>query len=170
MFLNLGDLPPPTARLVSIPGGPAGVRATLKLMARLTRKGKSTLPVRMAAQQITQHLRQRDSAGEVNALHEFVRDRIRFVRDVRGLETLQDPERTLQLKSGDCDDKSTLLAALLEAIGFRTRFRAVAFRPGVFSHVFPEVQLGKRWIPLEVTACWPAGRAPQFVASMLEHV
>jgi len=172
MLLDLGpNLPPPTATLAALPDGAAGTRATLKLMARLAREGKKALPVRLAAQQLTQSLTQRDYPGEVRALHAFVRDRIRYVRDIRGVETLQDAERTLTIKSGDCDDKSVLLASLLESIGHRTRFHAVGFAPGSYSHVYAETLLGSKWIALETTENWKAGRAPaNVVAHMIENV
>jgi len=172
MLLDLAALPPPTARLVSLPDGIAGVRRTLKYMVGLTRKGKLHLNVRLAAVRILEdaHLLQRDRAGIISALHAFVRDNIRYVNDIRGVETLQAPERTLELRAGDCDDKSILLASLLEALGYKTRFHAVGFRPGVLSHVFPEVWHGKAWLPLETTENWEPGRAPQAVSHMVQNV
>lgn len=139
-------------------------------MARLASEGKKSLPVRLAAQQLTQHLAQRDFSAEVAALHRFVRDHIRYVRDVVGVETLHTPERTLDLKAGDCDDKSILLAALLESIGHKTRFHAVGFKPGVFSHVYPEVRVRNSWLPLEVTEPWEPGRAPCAVSHLIVNV
>jgi transglutaminase-like putative cysteine protease len=172
MFLNLAELPPPTARLVNIPDGIAGVRRTLKHMVQLTRVGKLNLNVRLAAIQILEQagLLQRDRAGIISALHEFVRDRIRYVNDIRGVETLQQPERTLELRAGDCDDKSILLASLLEALGYKTRFHAVGFQPGVLSHVFPEVWHGTGWLPLETTEFWEPGRGPDAAAHMVQNV
>lgn len=85
----------------------------------------------------------------VRALQHFVRDQIRYVPDVDGVETLQTPTRTLQIRTGDCDDKSTLLAALLASIGLATRFIALGFKGGPYSHVMVQVKLGTRWIPLE---------------------
>lgn len=136
-------------------------------MARLAREASKTLPVRLAALQLVEKLPQHDRPGEIRALFEFVRDRIRYVRDIRGVETIQTPERTLQLKQGDCDDQSTLLAALLLSIGHPARFHAIGFRPGRFSHVFTEVYLGNRWIPLETTENWDPGRSSK---SAVEHM
>lgn len=172
MLLQLGpDLPPPTATLAALPDGKEGTRATLKIMARLVAEGRRALPVRLAAQQLVQPLRQRDYAAEVRQLHAFVRDRIRYVRDIRGVETLQDAERTLTLKSGDCDDKAVLLASLLESIGHRTRFHAVGFAPNSYSHVYAETYLGREWVALETTEPWATGRAPAgAVSHMIVHV
>lgn len=163
---------PIRATLEALPEGVEGVRATLNLMARLARAGKKSLPVRLAAQQLTNHLPQKDWLAEVAELHRFVRDRIRYVRDVRGVETVQAPERTLQLKSGDCDDKATLLAALLESIGHPARFHAIGFRRGHFSHVFPETRIGRRWLALETTEPWEVGEsaADRAAAHLVVHV
>ncbi len=128
-------------------------------MARLAREGKKVLPVRLAALQIVETLSQRDWPAEVQALHAFVRDRIRYVKDIRGVETLQQPERTLTLKQGDCDDKAVLLASLLQAIGHPARFHAIGFQPGRFSHVYVDTLLGGKWVALETTEPWSMGRA-----------
>lgn len=135
-------------------------------MARLAREGKKSLPVRLAALQLVESLPQRDWPAEVLALFEFVRDRIRYVRDIRGVETLQQPERTLTFKQGDCDDKAVLLAALLQSIGHPARFHAVAMRPGKFSHVYVDTLVGGKWVGLETTEDWPMGR----VADAVEHM
>lgn len=157
----------PTATLQAIPPGREGVRSTLKLMARLAREGKKSLPVRLAALQLVESLPQRDWPAEVAALFQFVQDRIRYVRDVRGVETLQTPEQTLQLKQGDCDDKATLLAALLLSIGHPARFHAVGFRRDSFAHVYPETRIGGRWVALETTQQRPLGWAPVAVEHMI---
>lgn len=107
--------------------------------------------VRNQALAIVDGLPSRDFRGEVQAVYHWVRDNIRFVRDIEGIETLATPQRTLSLGQGDCDDQATLVAAILTALGFTTRFVAVGFGPGQFSHVFAEVQLNGRWIPLETT-------------------
>ncbi len=136
-------------------------------MRQLARAGKKTLPVRLAALSLTNNRKQKDWAAEVRALHAFVRDRIRYVRDVRGVETLQTPEITLQLKAGDCDDKSVLLAAMLESIGHPTRFCAVGFRPDHFSHVLVETKIRDKWLPLETTEPVEAGWEPRNVQTRL---
>ena len=120
-------------------------------MRRLVREYKTALPIRQTALALTNALPQKDWMGEVRALHSFVRDNIRYVRDINGVETVQTPLRTLENEAGDCDDKSLLVATLLETIGFPTRFVAMAFSPGKYSHVLPEVKVGRRWIPLETT-------------------
>lgn len=124
---------------------------TLRVMRAMTLNGRKHPIVRLTAQQLVADLPAKDAGAEIRRVHAFVRDEIRYVRDIRNVETVHAPEVTLELGSGDCDDKSVLAASLLEAIGHRTRFMAVGFAPGQLSHVLPEVKLGPHWVPLEVT-------------------
>ena len=71
-------------------------------------------------------------------------------------ETLQSPVVTLQLRAGDCDDHSVLMAALLRSLGYRTMFKTVATQriaPRQFSHVYVVVQEKRtgRWVGLDST-------------------
>lgn len=143
----------PQMVLMGIPSGREGVAATLRLMSRLVEQGKKTPAVRSTALQLTRYLPQKDYRAEISALHAFVRDRIRYTRDIRNVETLHTAEQVLLQGQGDCDDKSILLASMLESIGHPTRFIAVAFKPGRFSHVLTEVRPGNSgpWIALETT-------------------
>ncbi len=154
--------------LRSLPSGAAGVRHTLCVMSAMVRQAKITETIWRLAQDLISDLPQKDYAGEVRRLFYFVRDRIRYRHDVRGVETLQTPEATLRLKQGDCDDKSTLLAALLESIGKRTRFVAVGFVPGQFAHVYPQVNLAGKWLGLETTEPdKPIGLEPPGIKAMM---
>lgn len=129
-------------------------------MRDLTRAGKKTLRVRETAGSQTRSCAQKDWPCEVRALHAFVRDSIRYVGDINGVETVQSPDKTLEYGYGDCDDKSVLLASLLESIGHPTRFVAIGFQSGVYEHVYVETLIGTRWIALETTEPVEAGWAP----------
>lgn len=129
-------------------------------MSELVKRSKKNPDLRAFALSLVRRNGQKDYAGEVRDIHAFVRDRIRYVKDVTGVETLHTPEKLLELRQGDCDDKSTLLASLLESIGHPTRFIAVGFRPGRFDHVYVETKIGPRWVGLETTEPWPPGRVP----------
>ena len=117
-------------------------------------------------------LPQYDRLGEVKALHAFVRDHIRYTNDPKNVELVQTPRATLEMGTGDCDDKSSLLAALLESIGRPARFVALAFKPSaMFSHVLVEVKHGKSWMPLETIRNVAAGWGPPNVSRrMVIHV
>jgi len=138
-----------------IPGGRAGTVKTLELMRQLAHKGSRDVTVREAAVRILRNagVRGHDFRGERDALFRFVSDSIRFVRDPYGAELLQTPRYTLEHGFGDCDDKSTLLAALLRAVGHPgpIRFRAVGETPRAFSHVYVVARDGDRDLALDAT-------------------
>lgn len=157
-----------------VPSGDPGIAGTLRRMVRLTREGKKDPGVRQVAAQLVRDLPQYDTLGEIRALHAFVRDSIRYTNDIRGVELLQTPRATLEMGVGDCDDKSVLLASLLESIGRPTRFVAVAFPPGnAFSHVLVETRFGSsgKWLPLETIKPVEVGWYPPGVSRrMTAHV
>lgn len=152
---------PTTATLQMIPEGPAGIAATLRAMSRMVKEYKKSMHVRETALGLLVQCNQKDWACEVRNLHAFVRDHIRYVGDITDVETVQTPDKTLEYQAGDCDDKSTLLAALLESIGHPTRFIAIGFQSGIYSHVYVETKIGNKWVPLETTEDVEAGWEPE---------
>lgn len=158
---------PTLAEISSIPGGVAGTRATLLKMRELVRSGKKSLPVRLTALSLIRRNGQKDWIGEAKNLHAFVRDKIRYVKDIRGVETLHTPEKLLELRQGDCDDKSVLLASLLESIGHPTRFVASGRSRGLYCHVLVETKIGNKWIPLETTEPVEMGWYPKELKARL---
>lgn len=135
-------------------------------MAHLARAGSRRIEVRNAAVEIVTRgfltgrgLRQKDFTGEARRLFAFVRDDIRYVRDIAEVETLHDPVTLLRTRAGDCDDKAILLAALLLSTGAEpVRFKALALAPQQYCHVWLQVWIpeagapgGGRWLDLETT-------------------
>jgi transglutaminase-like putative cysteine protease len=148
-----GRSPPDRVKRYVIPWGDAGVIRTLRVMVDVVRWFKTDLHVRTLAVCLVGgrpvHLSDgrrirypprapKDFVGELQTLHAFVRDHIRYVRDVEGIETLQTPAQSLYVLAGDCDDKAMLLCALAGSIGFETRFCAIGVRGDPFSHVMAQ--------------------------------
>jgi len=166
---GLGVVPPPNqVNVVQIPGGVKGTRATLDRMKKIVddsvKDKKVGAFIRALAIKITIH----NGAGtkqfkqEAKALFEWVRDEIKWIRDVKGYETLQYPHRTIAFGGGDCDDLSILGSTLAKAIGIRTRFVAIAAdadNPSQYSHVYYEVDPldNGKWI-----ACDPTVKSAKF--------
>lgn len=142
-----------TATLERIPDGAPGTKATLNYMRRFVREYKKTLPVRQLALSLIRDLPgHKNWVGQIKRLHSYVQRRVQYVRDINGVETLQTPLVTMQIKQGDCDDQSVLLASLLESIGHPTRFVAIKQNFfGNFVHVYTETRIGPKWYPLETT-------------------
>lgn len=137
-------------------GGDRGTQQTLEIMRGLAHQGARDLPVRTTAIRVIRSagVEPHDHVGEAHALFRFVRDRIHFVNDIAGVETLQGARATLSIGAGDCDDKATLLASLLGAVGIRSSFRVIAANrrsPGRFSHVYTVAHVGGRDLPLDPT-------------------
>ena len=164
--MNLYPAPPP-ARLAGIPDGIAGVRETLRAMARIVQRYKTDPGIYTLSRQLTRHLPSNDVQGEIRAIHAFVRDKVRYINDVEDVETLQTPDYTLKCGQGDCDDKAMLVNTLLAATGRKTFFLAVGLDEEFYSHVLGGVRLGTRQIPLEtivpnVPPGWLHPRATSF--------
>lgn len=138
--------------LFSVATGGTGTRATLKMMTRLVKQYRTSGVIRDTARNLVEGLVSQAFRDEARALFYFVRDDIRYLGDVNEVETLQAPDVTLANGQGDCDDKATLLAALLQSIGHPTQFVAVGFsEPGIFEHVYVRTLIGDRWISLDPT-------------------
>jgi transglutaminase-like putative cysteine protease len=103
---------------------------------------------------------ERADLAEVNALFCWVRDHVRYVRDVVGVETLCDPRMTLQRMVGDCDDQVTLLCSLLESVGYPTRFVMAGYNGPDFEHVYCQVLVNGQWLDCDPTEREPIGWAP----------
>jgi hypothetical protein len=134
-------------------GGDPAITATIRQMQALVYGVGGVLSgqIRQAALEAVRGVER--GQGEIESVFNYVKDRIEFRGEYE--ETLQEPRVTLQLGAGDCDDHSTLLAALLQSLGFRTRFKTIATprSQGDFSHVYVEVEdkRSKQWVPLDTT-------------------
>jgi hypothetical protein len=155
-----------------VPSGHAGTALTLRAMKRLAREGAKDAGVIQVASRLVRHLMQYDRIAEIVALHAFVRDSIRYTNDPTDLELLRTPRAILEMGVGDCDDKSTLLSALLRCINHPSRFVAVELqRDAGFSHVYVETPVGRRWVTLETIRPVAVGWTPPGVTKrMVVHV
>lgn len=132
--------------------GAAGIFETLALMRRLVQQYKTDPAIRQAALSVAFLTPAQDDAAEVEAVYTFVRDYIRYTKDVFGIETLATPDKTLQMRVGDCDDMTVLLASMLESIGYPTRFVIEGYSDGVtWEHVYLEACLYGEWVALDPT-------------------
>jgi transglutaminase-like putative cysteine protease len=149
--------------IVKISDGAPGTYQTLRIMRELAKAGKQHPNVRALAVALTMDVAPKDWRGEIEACFDFVQNKIRYVKDIRDVETLHTAERILEQGAGDCDDKAVLLCSLLESISHPTRFVAVGFDPRDrknYSHVFVSTKLGNRWVSLDATMPYPAGWQP----------
>lgn len=146
--------------LQTIPAGRAGLAAKVRKIRELVETAKRKPEFRARAAAIVRGVPQKDHEGEIRAVFDFVRDRVRYLRDPwspAGLELFTEPGRMLEdvdagNAAGDCDDHVILASALLETIGYRTRYRIGGLPPDRYRHIWLEVEAPKLgWIPLELT-------------------
>ena len=128
--------PSPNINLLrfDVPTGNAGVGRTLMLMRSMALggEGAQNAQIRQLASKILidYQVPARDESAEAHALSDWIRSNIRFTGEHNDAvqESLQSPKVTLQMRTGDCDDFSILLSALLSAVGIRNRFQVVKAR------------------------------------------
>lgn len=109
-----------------------------------------------------------DWIGEAKAVHNWVRDNIRYTHDPLNVEYLQTPPVLLKLiergerPMGDCDDMTMLSLSLLKSIGYPVGLKITSYNnSGKFQHVYGmvKVAVGKagasgagnmtQWLPVE---------------------
>lgn len=156
---------PPRIIMRRVPKGHAGTRRTAAMIGDLVRSGAKDFCVRQAAIRIFREygIPPKDRYGEIFAIFDWVRRNVRYTRDIYRVETLHTARRMLSLRAGDCDDMTILIGALLMSTGHPVRLAIVGFQPNKphnYSHIYPEVQLRRRWIPLDATIRRPMGSAP----------
>lgn len=157
----------PQAVKIDIGTGAASTRSTLAVMANVAIDFSTNPSLRQFAGSLTSGLPQHDLYSEAETLSNYVRDHIRFIRDPATAELLQLPDYTLAVGYGDCDDKVTVLAALLLSIGIPVRFVAVGPNSSTYIHVFLQANINGNWVTSETAAPTPVpfGRvAPQAAA------
>lgn len=131
---------------VQIPSGNAGTVKTLATMSQLAQAGARDPVVIAAAQNVVRNVPERDDVTTMGAMLTDVRLRMRYTNDPIDVELVKSPRALIDECAehggtfvGDCDDASVLLAAMLGAVGIRSRFVVVPAersRPGEWSHVY----------------------------------
>ncbi len=145
-----------------LPAGDLGIGQTLQAMRRIVMGAVRDPFVVHTARQIIAGVPERDTRGEVETIFAWVQDHLRYTHDPTTYELVTTPQYALrEIRSQghiseDCDSAAVLLAALLEAVGVRTRFHVLGSQPpragdSRFSHVYVEAEIGGRWVPLDAT-------------------
>ena len=139
--------------------GEAGVSETVEIMRRMAIQSLLDPAVKELAAKIVKGIPYRDRAGYAEAVYQFAKDHMQYVADTANIEEITSPaihaKRFLSSGTswGDCDDFSTLQAALLKSVGVSVRFVVVASprNGGQFDHVRLDAFTQRGWLPLEST-------------------
>lgn len=158
----LAPTPVVHASVVSAPAGRMGTWNTLRIMRECINHSRMNPVIIQAASSIIFLTPEKHRLNEVTTIFEYVRDHIRYVQDVVGVETLCDPAMTMQRKIGDCDDQTMLVASLLESVGYPTRLVVAGYHGAEFEHVYCQVFVEEQWLNCDATEREPIGYAPPF--------
>ena len=158
-----------------IPKGYAGTRATVGYIIQLIKDGAKDFCVRQTAIDvlIENKVPAKNYLDEIRTLFEWVKQNIRYTRDIHRVELLHTARRMLDLRAGDCDDMTILLSAMLKAIGHPIRIVLVGFnprKPMLFTHIYLEAFCKGRWIPLDATTSHPIGWSPPATTKRIFYV
>ncbi len=139
--------------LSEIPGGVAGTDETLRAIAKGVLYDLRRPQLRLLATRIAQSYGagNKDQMSEARAIYQQVSSAVRYQKDPIDIETVQSPEATWQIRAGDCDDHSGLVAGLAMALGIPARFRVVGHSPDRMLHIFPELFIDGKWYPADTT-------------------
>ena len=105
---------------------------------------------------------EKDTQAEIAAIFTGMRRDVRYTSDVLGVDTYVHPKRTLEQRSGDCDDYSSLGCAALMSIGIPCRFKVIRTKDSqTWNHIylqggFPKYD-PKKWITLDASVNVPVG-------------
>jgi len=126
--------------------GIVGNYNTVEIMKRVARQRSRSPFVRELALRIIEGagVESQNYLDESKAIAQYVQKKVRYVKDIDGVETLHDPLTLIdQLKrgqaQGDCDDMSLLVATLLLSIGHQPYFRMVKYHKNPmqgFNHIY----------------------------------
>ncbi len=139
-------------RVETIPHGKPGLDFKMRRIRELVTAAKQDPRFRSRVVSILSGVPAYDQRGEIRRVYNFVRKHIRYTKDPAGVEFFQAPQLLLQPgAAGDCDDQVLLASAMLETIGYRTRYRVGAQLPERYAHIWLDVRGPDGWQPLELT-------------------
>lgn len=130
----------------------------------LSDRGAWSPKVRFTAERIVQHVSPKDYLSEVLAIRHWVSKHAPYLRDPAHVEWIRDPQALLEAMDAspagvvrcDCDEISSLIAALWLAVGNQVELVTVSFGTGPASHVFVRCKVPKatrnEWIVCDPVA------------------
>ncbi|MBT9159931.1 MAG: hypothetical protein DDT26_01203 [Dehalococcoidia bacterium] len=150
-----------------------GLEANIHIVADIIGKqigrGKLAPQIRELAEDIVSNVPERNKAGEIKAIHNWLLTNARFTRDPRGVELMESPQRLVYeyRKRGkilaDCESAAALHASLLGSIGHRVRAVLMDTNPlsRNFSHVIAQVYHSGQWVDLDASEEGRIGWSPK---------
>jgi len=100
--------------------------------------------------------------GALRKMFQDIRRNVRYTSDIAGVDTYQKPSHTLALKTGDCDDYSSLTCSALGSIGIPCRFKVIRTKgANDWNHIFAQAGLPRsnptKWFSMDGSVNMPFG-------------
>jgi len=108
---------------------------------------------------------EKDNLAEAKALFKAIRNNVRYTSDIAGVDSYQKPGHTLSLRTGDCDDYSTLACAAAGSLGMPVRFKVIRTKGApTWNHIYAQIGFPRRgprkWIAFDASVDMPFGWEP----------
>lgn len=159
--MNLAPHIEMTATRAFLSNGMRGIFQTLDIMRQIIDQYKTNTDIRQASIGLIFLTPEKDDNAEATVIFNFVRDRVRYVRDIVDVETISTPDKTLMSMIGDCDDQTILLGTMLESVGLKSRLVAAGYvSNNSVEHVYLQVYIAGEWVNADPTEHHPLGWAP----------
>jgi hypothetical protein len=134
---------------------------TVTVIIKLIKDSRYVPEVRYSIEDLFTNIPEKDYMSEIKRLYEYVRDNMRYTRDISNIEYVKTPYRHIKdieergLTFGDCDDHTVLLGALLFNAGYTIRIVITKNTPNAtgFHHIYLHVNIPMTsgWICLDAT-------------------
>lgn len=138
---------------VPLLAGDAGTSQTIDLIRANVSEGMKDPVVRQTLASILMDVPAHSDLLEVQSIYNWVKRNIRYTKDPINKELVSTAKFILTSQIGDCDDiNAVLLPTLLQSAGYPCRLVTIAsnpYSPGQFSHIYSEVLVKGRWIPID---------------------
>lgn len=142
--------------VIQLAEGWTGTNQTVAKVRQIVIQSLTDPVVVQTAQNLVRNLPERDKDAEIEAISDFVRNRVRYTNE--GIETLKTPRvmldeiRQYGRAVGDCDDHVILWASLHRAVGSKVRYQVISQRRDqIANHIYAEVFSPTRgWITDEL--------------------
>jgi transglutaminase-like putative cysteine protease len=147
-----------------------GMDAVVQFIKKMIEVYRGSEDIRNAALEITSSISVDSRTGNpdrrnydaiADAIYDYIKYEIDYVRDQNGIERLQTPDATLLLGTGDCDDMVILAGSMLESLGVPTRMKLLG-KEREFTHILIEYLSNGEWKSFDPTlALYPGYNIPE---------
>lgn len=99
---------------------------------------------------------EKDTEAEIRAIFNGMRRDVRYTSDVLGVDTYVHPRKTLEQRSGDCDDYSALGCSALMSVGIPCRLKVIRTKDSpTWNHIYIQAGTPKagpqKWMTLDAS-------------------